>query len=134
MGKTLEYATFWNVLDEERVKSGEIQPLNVECQIDNGATTVVLPEGVASQLGLMKNGKTKVRYADERIEEREVVIGLRIRLMGRDTVCRAVVEPNRKIPLVGQIVLEDLDLWIDSKAGRLVPNPESPDSPLLDIL
>ncbi|MDI6641450.1 MAG: hypothetical protein QME68_03955 [Elusimicrobiota bacterium] len=37
-------------------------------------------------------------------------------------------------PLLGQIVLEDLDIWIDSKNGKLMPNPESPDMPMLDEL
>ena len=134
MGKTLVKVKMWNVMDEERVEKGEVEPLEIEAQIDNGATTPVLPPQVAKKLNLKKTGEARVRYADERREKREIVMGLRIAVMGRDTVCRAIVEPKRKIPLIGQIVLEDLDLWIDSKNGRLIPNPESPDMPLLEEL
>lgn len=134
MGRTLTKAKMWNVMDEERVERGEVEPLEIEVQIDNGATTPVISPGIVEKLNLKKTGKTRVRYADERIEERDIVMGLRIAIRERDTVCRAIVEPKRKMPLIGQIVLEDLDLWIDSKNGKLIPNPESPDMPLLEEL
>lgn len=64
--------------------------------------------------------------------ERDVVEGLKLVIVGRETECTTIVEPDRTVPLIGQIILEDLDLWIDSRNGRLVPNPESPDIPLID--
>lgn len=134
MGKTIVDAKLWNFLDEDKIRSGEISPIEVCAQIDNGATGVVLPEKLADELKLKKDGTTRVKYADERIEEKEVVIGLRVEIMGRKTSCDAIVEPKRTRPLIGQIVLEALDLWIDSKNGKLIPNPESPDAPLLEIL
>lgn len=134
MGKTLVKARVWNVLDEERVRKKETEPIEIEVQIDNGATTTVLPPSIVDKLHLIRTGTTRVRYADERVEEREVAMGLRIEIMGRDSVCRAIIEPKRTKPLIGQIVLEDMDLGIDSKNGRLIPNPESPDMPLLDEL
>lgn len=134
MGKTLAKVKMWNVMDEDKVERGEVEPLEIEVQIDNGATTTVITQEVVEKLNLKKTGKTRVRYADERRAEREIVMGLRIAIMGRDSECRAILEPKRKMPLIGQIILEDLDLWIDSKNGRLIPNPESPDMPLLDEL
>ena len=132
MGKTLVKAKMWNALDEVKVRQRKVVPIEVEAQVDNGATTTVLPVSVAEELKLIKTGTTRVKYADERVEEREVAMGLRVEIMGRDTVCRAILEPRRTKPLLGQIVLEDLDLWIDSKNGELKPNPESPDMPLLE--
>lgn len=134
MGKTIVKAAFWNFLDEDKIKRGEILPLEVSAQIDNGATGVVIPEKLAQELNLKRNGRTKVKYANESIEEKDVVLGLRIEIMGRNTECTAVVEPKRTTPLIGKIILEGLDLWIDSKNGRLIPNPESPDAPLMEIL
>jgi clan AA aspartic protease len=134
MGKTLTTVKMWNVMDEEDVERGKIQPLEIEAQVDTGATTPIITPEIVKKLNLKKTGKTRVRYADERKEEREIVMGLRIAIMDRDTVCRAIVEPKRKTPLIGQIILEDLDLWIDSKNGKLIPNPESPDMPLLEEL
>jgi len=128
----LAKAKMWNALDEVKVRQRKVVPIEVEAQVDNGATTTVLPVSVAEELKLIKTGTTRVKYADERVEEREVAMGLRVEIMGRDTVCRAILEPRRTKPLLGQIVLEDLDLWIDSKNGELKPNPESPDMPLLE--
>lgn len=134
MGKTIVNVKMWNFLDEDKVRSGEILPIEVCAQIDNGATGVVMPQKLAEELNLKRNGTTKVKYANERIEEKEVVLGLRIEIMGRNTECTAIIEPKRTRPLIGQIVLEALDLWIDSKNGKLIPNPESPDAPLIEIL
>ncbi|MBM3237233.1 hypothetical protein FJZ31_13150 [Candidatus Poribacteria bacterium] len=143
-----------NFLDEAKIKRGEVLPLEVEAQVDNGATSVVFPKDVAERLNLAVARKTWVKYANqtfsfpkrkssiikkrrgiysiEKREQKEVVRGLVIEILGRSTICEAIVEPERKTALVGQFVLEVLDLWIDSKNGKLIPNPESPDMPLLD--
>ena len=135
MGKTFEKVRIWNVMDEEGVRKGIISPIEVSAQIDNGSTTVILTEGLAKSLNLPREDeKVWVRYANGTREQKEVAIGLRVEIMGRKTVCRAIIEPNRDSPLIGQIVLEDLDLWIDSKNGKLVPNPESSEAPMLDAL
>lgn len=128
----MEKVRMWNILDAERIEKGELSPLEIDAQIDNGSVRVVLPKEVSEKLGLRKVSKTKVRYADMRIAERDVVGGLRIEILGRIEDCTAIVEPERTTPLIGQIVLQSLDLWIDSRNGRLIPNPESPDMPLLD--
>ena len=132
MGKTMQKVRMWNILAEEKIEKGELSPLEIEAQIDNGSVRVVLPEEISKKLGLRKISRTRVRYADMRVAERDVVGGLRIEILGRIEDCTAIVEPERTVPLVGQIVLESLDLWIDSRNGRLMPNPESPDMPLLD--
>ena len=132
MGKTMQKIKIWNIFDEEKIEQGKIFPLEVEAQVDNGAVRVILPSKIVEKLRLRPLGKTKVRYADMREAERDTVHGLVIEILGRRTDCSAIIEPNRTVPLIGQIVLEDLDLWIDSKNGKLIPNPESPDMPLLD--
>lgn len=132
MGKTMAKVKMWNIFDGERIKKGECAPLEIETQVDNGAVRVILPQTVAAQLALKPVGRTKVRYADMRTAERDVVGGLVLEILGRIEECTAIVEPERTTPLIGQIILESLDLWIDSKNGKLFPNPESPDMPLLD--
>jgi predicted aspartyl protease len=132
MGKTMQKIKIWNFLDEEKIKRGEVLPIEVEAQVDNGATSVVLPKDIAERLNLPVARKTWVKYANEKRERKDVVRGLVIELLGRSTICEAIVEPERNTALVGQFVLEMLDLWIDSKNGELIPNPESPDMPLLD--
>jgi len=131
MGKTFEKVKMWNILEEGKIEKGELSPLEIEAQIDNGSVRVVLPVEIVEKLHLKQLEKVRVRYADMRIAEREVVYGLMLEILGRKTVTTAIVEPKRKAALIGHIILEDLDLWIDSKNGRLIPNPESPDMPLL---
>lgn len=141
MGKTLEKVKMWNIFDTEKIEREELLPLEVEAQIDNGATAaVILTPKIVESLQLRFLSKTKVGHtlkvgrADMRVAERDVVYGLMIEILGRKTVCTAIVEPERKNILIGQFTLEILDLWIDSKNGKLIPNPESPDAPLLDLL
>jgi clan AA aspartic protease len=126
MGKTIEKVKMWNILNKDKV-------IEVDAQIDNGATAgVILPLSIAKELQLETIRKTNVRYADMRVAEREVVGGLAIEILGRVEQCSAVVEPERTTVLIGKFILETLDLWIDSKNGKLIPNHESPEMPILD--
>ena len=45
-----------------------------------------------------------------------------------------VVEARETQILLGQIPLEAMDFIVDPKSGELMPRPESPDMPLIDIL
>lgn len=96
MGKRFKKVNLWNISDEEKVKRGEIKPIEVEAQIDNGATSVVLPETIADELKLPVFRQTYVKYANEKMEIKDVVGGLRIEILGRSTVCEAIVGPQRK--------------------------------------
>ncbi len=37
------------------------------------------------------------------------------------------------MPLIGQVLLEELDLIVDLRSKELRPNPESPDMPMIDV-
>ena len=92
---------------------------------DTGAAYLVLPKTFADALGVPTVGKTNVRFADNRRVERQIVGDVWLRLCGREGVYKAVVEPNRGDALIGAIVLEDLDLIPDPKAGTCEPrDPE----------
>ena len=75
-----------------------------------------------------------MRYADGRIQEVPWVSGVRITILGRETVTNALVVAAGTTPLIGQIPLEELDLLVDPKSRELRVNPASPDAPLLDLL
>lgn len=93
--------------------------------IDTGATRLVLPQQVVKELGLRVSGESTVRYADQRAAKRKVVPYVQLRLLGRESVFSAVVEPRRKHALIGAIVLEELDLLVDCNRQQLVPrDPE----------
>jgi hypothetical protein len=52
---------------------------------------------------------------------RDAVKGVYVKLLGRDGVFTAVVEPKRRSALIGAIVLEDLDFVVDCTSQKLVP-------------
>ena len=128
-----------NIRDEGDVAAGRIgtdqmRSVEIEALVDTGATMLVLPADVIGLLGLLPDGYRKVRYADGRVREVPWVSGIRITILGRETVVNALVEDVGTTPLIGQIPLEELDLLVDPKSRELRVNPASPDAPLLDLL
>lgn len=119
-----ENIRLWNVKDKRRV-------VKVEAVIDTGAVSIILPKRIVEDLKLSKIGRVKVKY-DERIAKKELFGVLMVEIKGRVTPTNAIMEPRRKTPLIGSHILEILDLWIDAKKGRVMPNPESPDILLLE--
>lgn len=107
-------------------KQGHLAPdkvrrATVRGVVDTGATRLVIPASIATQLGVEVSGSAKVRYADGRSADREIARQIHLSYGGRNSVFNAVVEPNRQSVLIGAIVLEDLDFVVDCTAGRLVP-------------
>jgi predicted aspartyl protease len=99
--------------------------------VDSGAAKLVLPQRAVDELGLLPDGETTVRLADNRRERRSVVSNVWLQLLGRHGVFSAVVEPNRQDALIGAIVLEELDLLVDCGTQSLYPR--EPDSTLTEI-
>jgi predicted aspartyl protease len=134
MREIREKIRLWNFLEEEKVRKGEIIPMEYEGIVDSGAIQMAIPERIVRQLKLVKSKrKVPVEYANGDIEEKEIAEGIKIELRGRETVTTAIIEPNGKEILIGMLILEALDLWIDTKEGKLIPNPESPDRPLYKL-
>jgi clan AA aspartic protease len=128
-----------NSYDEERALLGECTPeqvrsVELEALVDTGATMLVLPADVVARLGVRIAGYRNVRYADGRRGSVPWVGGVKIVILGRETIVTALVEAAGTTPLIGQIPLEELDLLVDPKSRELRVNPASPDAPLLDIL
>jgi len=128
-----------NSQDEKDVRRGqmtaeEVRSVEIEALVDTGATMLMLPADVVTALGLLPDGYRKVRYADGRVTEIPWVSGIRINILGRDTVTNALVADVGTTPLLGQIPLEELDLLVDPKSRELRVNPTSPEAPLLDAL
>ena len=112
--------------DLSLAKSGHLKPeqvrrVRIRGVVDSGATRLVIPESVATQLGVPKSGQTAVRYADGRADQKTIVDNVHLELLGRSSVFRAIVEPDRNSILIGAIVMEDLDFLIDCVAQKLVP-------------
>lgn len=125
-----------NAIDEALVRRGLLNPnllrvYEVEALIDTGAVRTVLPADLVQQLGLNIRGQQIAQYAngvEESVGLTEPVI---IEIAGRETIEAALVTGN--MVLIGQTVLETLDLLVDCKNQRLIPNPEHPNYPVLRV-
>jgi predicted aspartyl protease len=98
-----------------------VRRVTIRGVVDSGATRLVLPGKVVGKLGLIPSGKVRVRYASNDRAVRDAVKGVFVKLLGRDGVFTAVVEPKRRSALIGAIVLEDLDFVVDCTGQKLVP-------------
>ena len=119
-------AKFSNNMDRLRFQDGrlleaQVRHITVSGIVDTGAAMCVISQAMADKLGLPFNSEVTVRYADNRTAKRNIVEQLEVEIMGRRSTFRAVVEPDRKEPLIGVIVLEDLDLLVDPRNQTLHP-------------
>jgi clan AA aspartic protease len=136
MGEVRVRARLTNAVDEALARRGMLAPERVrrydaDALVDTGAVRVVLPPEVVSRLGFGTRGQRVAEYADGRREAVGVTEPLVIELEGRDTLEEALVLGDEV--LIGQTVLEKLDLFVDCQRRRLVPNPAHPDQPVTKV-
>ncbi|MBI3363261.1 MAG: clan AA aspartic protease [Chloroflexi bacterium] len=136
MGEVRTKMKLINAVDEALARRGQIAPDQVrvyeaEALVDTGAVRSVIPPHVAQQLGLAIRGQRVAEYADGRKESVGVTEPLIIDWQGRDTLEEALVLGDEV--LIGQTVLEKLDLVVDCTNGRLSPNPAHPDQPVTKV-
>lgn len=105
----------------------------LDCLIDTGALMVLLPEDEVGKLGLVRGGHVIVTYADDRREQLSTARGLEVTILGRTMVTDCVIGPPLCEPLIGQLVLEELDLIVDCARRQIGPRRESPNLPLLKL-
>jgi predicted aspartyl protease len=130
MGKVVAKIKLTNYLDLElkRLKLRREKPRVVQTDVlvDTGATRLYLKRSVIKALGLRKEGEV-VSKTINGTRRRAVYQAARLDLMGRHGAFQ-VVEIDDDVPnLLGQIPLEYLDLVVDPKGQKLMPNPEHGD-------
>jgi clan AA aspartic protease len=95
--------------------------------VDTGATLLVVPEDLVEKLGLPVLRHARTRLGDGRVVDCTIHASAKLTVMRR-AVTTDVLKAPRGVPvLLGQIPLEGLDLHIDPRKQRLIPNPEAPD-------
>ena len=114
-------------------REGEIRSETIPAVADTGAMMLALPEDVVSRLGLERAETIIATLADGSRTEVPVVKRVSIRIGTRQMLTDAMVIPSGADPLIGQIVMERLDLIADCANQTLHPRPESPDRPLLRL-
>ncbi len=127
MGKVIEKIKITNLF--EQTKS-----IEVEAVIDTGATMLVLPKNIVEELNLKKMREVNVRYANNKTEVKAVYGVVTVEIKGRAGEFNILAEPEGSQPLVGQIILEQLDLVVDPSTRKVIPNPRSPEIPMVEIL
>ena len=138
MGEIVASMKLENTGDREIVSEGlrdesTVRRATVDGVVDTGAVMLVLPEDVVGRLGLRTRGKVVVTYADERRELRQVAGPVTVQIGDRGMIAECIIGPPLSEPLIGQVVLESLDLVADCANRTLGPRPESPDYPLLKL-
>ena len=113
-------------LGRDQVRVYEAQAL-----VDTGAVRTVMPVHVVQQLGLQRRGERMAEYADGRREVVGVTEPVIIEVDGRDTLEEALILGDEVI--IGQTVLEKLDMFVDCVNQRLIPNPAHPDQPVSKV-
>ena len=127
MGKIIERVKLTSLFNPNK-------SVEVEAVVDTGATMVVLPKDIVEALELRKVREVKVRYANNKVETKPIYGVVTIELKGRSANLDVLVEEKGSQPLIGQVLLELLDLVIEPKTRKLIPNPASPEMPMMEIL
>ncbi len=129
----LENAFDREMLQRGYIKEDQIRSMKIQALVDSGTVMLVLPQDIVEQLGLREKGKAIVTYADERKEERPLAGTVTVRAGKREADVSCVVGPPSSEPLLGQVVLEMMDLLVDCAQQKLMPRPESPFLPMLKV-
>lgn len=104
-----------------KIKREEIRKYEVDAMVDTGSVMLFLPQDVVEVLGLPILRKAVIRYADERKDERPVAGPVSMKIINREMNCDCIVGPPFSEPLIGQIILEELDLIPDCQMQVLKP-------------
>ena len=138
MGEIVVDVELQNAEDRAMANKGilretEIRRATVSAVADTGALMLALPEDVVERLGVEVVGSGTFAYADGRRGELAIAGPLTVHIGDRWTFARCVVVPPGADPLIGQLVMEELDLVADCRNRTLGPRPESPDVPVLRL-
>lgn len=138
MGQVKVFVELTNTTDldnfqSEIIAENQVRIHSTEGLIDTGAVLSMLPKEIIEQLGLRYRRKAIVTFADERRDEMEVYGPVSIKIKNREAIIEVLMGPPFSEPLVGQIVLESLDLLVDCTNQTLMVRPESPLLPMLKL-
>ena len=136
MGEVRVAVKLINAIDEGLARRGQISAKEIriyetEALVDTGAVSPVLPIHVVQQLGLQLVRKTSATLANAGNIIVDITEAVRIDIDGRRTTLEAVVTGDEV--LIGQTVLETVDMFVDCVNQKLIPNPAHPDQPVLKL-
>jgi clan AA aspartic protease len=117
-----------NVADQAAVAAGQLSPdqvrnVEADAMVDTGAVRSCIPAPLLERLGIKPYDRVTVELADGRKNEVGIADGVRFEIMHRRSSDDALILGDEV--LIGQTLLEKMDLLVDCTRQRLVPaHPE----------
>ena len=105
-------------------KDEKLEPIEVRCLVDTGATYLCIPESIAIQLKLDETEKREVMLANGSVTSVPYVGPIKIAFENRICYVGAMVMGEQT--LLGAIPMEDMDLVVHPKLFKLSVNPAHP--------
>ncbi len=136
MGEVRVKVRLTNAADEVSARLGSIKAEEVrfyvaDAMVDTGAVQTVIPADVVKRLGLGTPRERGVEYADGRKEIVPVTDAIVVEIRHRETSDEALVLGDEV--LIGQTILEKLDLHVDCASQQVIPNPAHPDQAITKV-
>lgn len=122
-----------NLLNEYLPEGDRGEEVECEMMVDTGAVELALPANIVERLRLKPLGVVRVYAADGGEHERRVCGFVELEAQGRTCHVRAIELPRGAEPLLGAIPLEEMDWHVSARGKKLLPNPKSPEKPLLPL-
>jgi predicted aspartyl protease len=122
MGEIVVRIELENVVDRDRATAGDIPEATVRSYtmsalVGTGAVMLSLPQDVVEHVGLKIRRTVVVTYTDERKEERPVAGPVTVKIGERFMNTGCIVGPPLSEALIGQVILEELDLRPIARKG-----------------
>ncbi len=136
MGEVRAKVKLTNALDMMLARRGQLTSEQVrvyeaDALVDTGSVRFVIPVHVMQNLGLEILEQQVAEYADRRQESLNVTEPMLVEWQDRKAFEDALVVGDEV--LIGQTLLEKLDVLVDCVNQRLIPNPAHPDQPVFKI-
>jgi hypothetical protein len=130
MGEVRVKVRLSNVADAVAISAGKlaqaaVPTVEVDALVDTGGVRSCVPQPLLDRLGISPLEHTIVEYANGQKEAVGLAYGILFEINERRTSDDALVLGDEV--LVGQTLLEKLDLLVDCTRQRVIPNPAHPD-------
>ena len=109
------------------------QEVTCDALVHSGAVELALPMDLLGRLRLEELASVRVFTGDGGWHDYRVFGIAEVEVQGRTCHIRVIELPHGARPLLGAVPLEEMDWHISPQGNRLVPNPESPDGPLIPL-
>ena len=110
------------------------EEISCDALVDSGATNLALPADLLRPLKLVPLRTVVTTTADGARHEYRVLGIAELEVQGRDCQVRVLELPAGAQPLLGAFLLEEMDWHISPGEQKLLPNPRSPDEPLVYLM